>query len=393
MQTNYDLIIIGAGNLGLWTAFHLAREKFGRIAVLERNWAGSGTTTRSAGIVRQQGGSVTAIKLGQWSRELYPALGEELGLDSGFVEAGYYVLADSREQENAFQELVALRQSCGLENEWLDAAEGKRRFTALNWEMFRGATYTASDGYVIPQIVARNITYAVSREPQVKLVEQCPVLDITQAGNVFQVRTPLGIFEAERILNAGGARGSRALGEMVGVDVPVLAARHTVVTFPLTGPLVTGKFPMFFMLSEGMYWRPEEQGILLGFSNPEETIDTSEGYQIDFDREYMDKMRPIWERAFPTLKGQEISRGWSASIDFTPDHLPIIDEPQRGVYVLAAGGHGMMWGPGLGKKMAELILHGEIADLPADEIAMERFKTPHPTKDKIALPFPTNQAT
>jgi sarcosine oxidase subunit beta len=283
-----------------------------------------------------------------------------------------------------------MRQACGLENEWVDAAEGKKRFPALNWDSFRGATYTASDGYVVPPIVARNITYAVTRQLKVTLVEQCPVTAIQQVGNVFRVQTPRGTLEAERILDAGGARGSRAVGQMLGLDVPVSAARHTVVTFPQTGPLVSNPFPMCFMLSEGMYWRSEEQGILLGFSNPAETADTTERYQLDFDRAYMEKMRPIWEQVFPTLKGQDISRGWSASIDYTPDHLPIIDEPERGIFVLAAGGHGMMWGPGLGKKMAELIQEGEVADLPANEITMERFKSPQTMKDAIALPFPTN---
>src|SRR4051812_24009500 len=95
----YDLIIIGAGNLGLWTAHELARRGFGRIAVCERQWAGFGATTRSAGVVRQQGGSETAIKLGKWSRELYLRLGDEIGLDSGFTETGYYVLAETEEEK------------------------------------------------------------------------------------------------------------------------------------------------------------------------------------------------------------------------------------------------------------------------------------------------------
>lgn len=389
MPNTYDLIIIGAGNLGLWTAYYLAKSGFGRIAVCERNWAGSGTTTRSAGIVRQQGGTVTAVKLGRLSREAYIAVGEELGLDSGFNEVGYYVLAENAEEESAFKQLVEMRRACGLENEWLDAAEGKRRFPALDWDSFRGATYTANDGYVIPAIVARNITYAAARSKEVDLMEQCEVTAIEQTSGGFRVHTSHGVLESERILNAGGARGSRNIGAMLELDVPVSAARHTVVTFPSTGPLVTGKFPMFFMLAQGMYWRPEEQGVLLGFSNPAETADPTENYQLEFDRAYMEQMRPIWERVFPTLKGQDISRGWSASIDYTPDHLPIIDEPRPGVYVLAAGGHGMMWGPGLGKKMAELIQHGEVSELPQGEISMQRFSEPTQIKDAIALPFPT----
>ena len=84
----YDVVVVGGGNLGLWTAHRLARRGFGRIAVLERGWAGGGATSRSAGVVRQQGGSETAAKLGKLSRELYLPLGEELGLDSGFRETG-----------------------------------------------------------------------------------------------------------------------------------------------------------------------------------------------------------------------------------------------------------------------------------------------------------------
>lgn len=389
MADTYDLIIIGAGNLGLWTAYHLGKNGFGRIAVCERNWAGSGTTTRSAGIVRQQGGSTTAVKLGQLSREMYVSVGDELGLDSGFKQVGYYVLAETAKEEAAFHELVALRRACGLENEWVNAEQGRKRFPALNWDMFRGATYTETDGYVNPAIVARNITYAVARMPHVTLLEQCAVSEIEETANGFRVHTSRGVLQAERVLNAGGARGSRAIGRMIDLDVPVSAARHTVVTFPTTGPLVAGLFPMCFMLGKGMYWRPEEQGILLGFSNPAEAADPTERYQLDFDRAYLDEMRPIFETMFPTLRGQKISRGWSASIDYTPDHLPIIDEPKPGVYVLAAGGHGMMWGPGLGFKMAELIQHGEVSELPQEEITLERFSSGMRVKDAIALPFPT----
>ena len=102
-------------------------------------------------------------------------------------------------------------------------------------------------------------------------------------------------------------------------------------------------------------------------------------------------MRPDWESAHPALAGVPISRAWAASIDYTPDHLPIIDEPMEGFYVLAAGGHGMMWGPALGEKMAELISKGKVEDLPEEDIKLARFsreKDPDRLQDAIALPFP-----
>jgi hypothetical protein len=61
-----------------------------------------------------------------------------------------------------------------------------------------------------------------------------------------------------------------------------------------------------------------------------------------------------------------------------------------GFFVVAAGGHGMMCGPGLGLAMAELVATGAVADLPADEIRLDRFAAgaAAPSKDQIALPFP-----
>jgi sarcosine oxidase subunit beta len=146
---------------------------------------------------------------------------------------------------------------------------------------------------------------------------------------------------------------------------------------------------MCFALSKGYYFRPEEQGVLLGMSNPHEQPDQSERFQIDFDWAYYEGLRPLWEEAFPPIKGQPVSRSWAASIDFTPDHLPIIDQPRPGFYTLAAGGHGMMWGPALGMKMAELVATGKVTDLPRDEIRLGRFAEGVQSHDRIALPFPT----
>src|SRR3712207_7956920 len=152
-MTVYDVVVIGGGNLGLWTAHRLARRGFGQIAVLERGWAGGGATSRSAGVVRQQGGSETAAKLGKLSRELYLRLGDELGLDSGFKETGYYIVAETEEEKEGFLQLVEVRREAGGEKEWIEADEGKRSLPDLDWGGVGGAPYTTGEGNVNPPIV------------------------------------------------------------------------------------------------------------------------------------------------------------------------------------------------------------------------------------------------
>ena len=125
---------------------------------------------------------------------------------------------------------------------------------------------------------------------------------------------------------------------MVDLEVPVMAVRHQIVMFPVLGERAMHPFPLVFNVGKGYYWRPEEQGVLLGMSNPVDEADTSGRYQIGFDWDYYEGLRGDWESAHP---GLPVSRAWAASIDYTADHLPIIDEPVEGFYVLAAGGHGM----------------------------------------------------
>jgi sarcosine oxidase, subunit beta len=386
----YDVAIIGGGNLGLWTAHRLAARSFGTIAVLERGWAGGGATTRSAGVVRQQGGSYVAAVLGRLSRTLYLELGDRLGIDSGFRELGYYIMAQSEADKDVFLELIKVRAEAGVDSVWVEPEEGQQRFHDLDWDLFTGATYCANDGFVHPPIAARNITYAALDDPSVDLYEMCEVRSIEQSGSLYSLETARGTIKAERVVNAGGPRGTREVGTMVGIDVPVRAVRHQVVTFPFLPEGVTHPLPLMFNLGKGYYVRPEEQGALLGMSNPADEADLSDRYQLDYDFGYHNKLRLEWEAEFPALQNLSISRSWAASIDYTPDHLPIIDHAREGFYVVAAGGHGMMWGPALGEKTAELIAEGAVSELPSADVALARFaeEGAGAAADSIALPFP-----
>jgi sarcosine oxidase subunit beta len=258
--------------------------------------------------------------------------------------------------------------------------------------LFTGATYCSSDGFVHPPIASRNITYAALDDPSVDLYEGCEVTAI-ERGELYSLETSRGRLLAERVVDAGGPRGARQVGAMLDIDVPVRAVRHQVVTFSHLPQGTTHPLPMMFSLAKGYYVRHEEQGALLGMSNPADRPDSSGRYQLDFDLDYYNELRPQWEAEFPALKGMPVSRSWAASIDYTPDHLPVIDQPQEGFYVVAAGGHGMMWGPALGEKCAELIAEGKVSELAPNDIELTRFsgQRREASADSIALPFPQDE--
>jgi sarcosine oxidase subunit beta len=104
----------------------------------------------------------------------------------------------------------------------------------------------------------------------------------------------------------------------------------------------------------------------------------------------------------PVTRELGLRRTWAATIDYTPDHLPIIgpaidaNGPVAGVTVASAAGHGMMWGPAVSRVAADLALTGttsmfEAAGIDLADFSLTRFDEHGRSRlaaDPIALPFP-----
>jgi sarcosine oxidase subunit beta len=100
----------------------------------------------------------------------------------------------------------------------------------------------------------------------------------------------------------------------------------------------------------------------------------------------------------PITAGLGLRRIWAATIDYTPDHLPILGPglgddraPIGGVTVASAGGHGMMWGPGVARVAADLAIRGRTGVVDVTDLGLERFDDQGRSRlatDPIALPFP-----
>jgi sarcosine oxidase subunit beta len=152
---------------------------------------------------------------------------------------------------------------------------------------------------------------------------------------------------------------------------------------------------MVFDLVEGLYWRPEERGLLFGMSNPDEPV----GKARTIDEAYLEKMRQRLADLVPVTASLGLRRAWAATIDFTPDHLPILGPalteggPIGGVTIAAPGGHGMMWGPGVARAAADLALTGTTDVVDTTDLGLDRFDAAGRSRlpaDPIALPFPEN---
>jgi sarcosine oxidase, subunit beta len=387
-----DLVIVGAGTVGGWAAVMAREDGAGRVVVIDAGLAGHGASTRAAGMVRTQGGTPTAVDLGRFSAEFYRDQHRRYGIDSDFRELGYLIFATTDEEVRAARERVAMQRDRGIDTRWVSPSEAARLMPLLDKDRILGATYCAQDGAIDPP---RNVAaYLVTmRAKGAELYERCAVTGLrVQGGRVTGVQTAGSVIATERVILAGGV-GQPALAAMVGRPLPVGGARHHVfVTSPSRASVRSGA--MGFDVAAGVYWREHEQGLLFGFSDPDE----APGEARSIDSEAQHRARGRLGELVPASRGLGLRKAWAATIDYTPDHLPILGpalghegEPIEGLTLASAAGHGMMWGPGVARVAVDLALHGATLVTDVSFLGADRFDADGRSRlaaDPIALPFP-----
>lgn len=394
MTERADLVVVGAGTLGGWASVFAAEAGIGRVVVLERGQAGMGASSRAAGIVRAQGGTAATVALGRWSIDFYRRQADTYGADSGFRELGYLILALTEDDERTGRERVAMQHAAGLADvRWLEAAEATTVARTLAPSGHRGGSFRAADGHIDPPRNVRAYSLAMQRAG-IDLREGVAFtgLDTDADGRVTGVHTSAGPIATERVLLTGGP-SLRAVGELAGVRIPVGAARHTVAVLE-PHPAFVEHQPMVFDIAAGLYWRLEEDGLLFGWSDPDDRPGEARGVDWAAYERYRGRLAGY----VPVARDLGLRRIWAATIDYTPDHAPIIGPAIRpdgsrleGVTVAAAGGHGMMWGPGIARAAVDLVLNGATDVLDIADLGLDRFDEQGRSRlatDPVTLPYP-----
>lgn len=394
MTERADLVVVGAGTLGGWASVFAAEAGIGRVVVLERGQAGMGASSRAAGIVRAQGGTAATVALGRWSIDFYRRQADTYGTDSGFRELGYLILALTEDDERTGRERVAMQHAAGLADvRWLEAAEATTVARTLAPTGHRGGSFRAADGHIDPPRNVRAYSLAMQRAG-IDLREGVAFtgLDTDADGRVTGVQTSAGPIATERVLLTGGP-SLRGVGELAGVRIPVGAARHTVAVLE-PHPAFVEHQPMVFDIAAGLYWRLEEDGLLFGWSDPDDRPGEARGVDWAACARYRERLAGY----VPVARDLGLRRIWAATIDYTPDHAPIIGPAIRpdgsrleGVTVAAAGGHGMMWGPGIARAAVDLVLNGATDVLDIADLGLDRFDEQGRSRlatDPVTLPYP-----
>src|ERR671933_105859 len=237
MRDRARAVVVGGGVGGCAILYWLARLGWSDVLLVERADLTSGSTFHSAGLVGQLRGSLSLTKMMMSSVELYRALGEEVGLETGWREVGSLRLASSQERMEELARQAGWAKTFGLPLELVSGGEAQRLFPPLETDGVPGAAYLPTDGYVDPS----QLTFALAEGARRRGAEIATGTRVTgirvERNRVAAVETDKGEIEAEVVVNAGGMY-AKEIGALAGVNVPIVAMAHEyLVTRPVDLPL------------------------------------------------------------------------------------------------------------------------------------------------------------
>jgi sarcosine oxidase, subunit beta len=338
MRARPEVVVVGAGIVGLSVAFHLT-QRGASVTVFDRAGIGAGASGVQPGGVRQQWGTRVNCLLARESMRFYADARELLGMrvDPGFQACGYLFVAHSEPALSRLRDNVGLQNELGIRSRIVDPAEVAELVPGLDAGSVVGAAWGAEDGYF--------------DRPQ-SLVEALGALADVRIGDVLEV--------CDRGVRLAG-------GEEVDADAVVVAAGVDTPRLLPELPIRPEARYLFFSdpirdrLLDPLIVSPERRFAAKQLGNGR--VLASDLGAVDARGTEREKWRANVRRAFEELLPRLVFLALPTLVegiyDVTPDHQAILGRVRDRVWVAAGfSGHGFMLAPAVGRIIAESLIDG-----------------------------------
>ena len=371
LPTQARVVIIGGGIMGCSTAYHLAKNGWTDVVLLEQGRLSGGTTWHAAGLVGQLRSYQNLTRLIRYSTDLYSKLEAETGLATGWKQCGSLSVARTEERMTLLRRSAAMANAQGVDCEELTASQAGDKYPIMRTDDLVGAVWLPGDGKANPTDITQALAKG-ARNGGVRIFEKTRVTAVnTEDGltgrRVTGVETTEGKITAEIVVNCGG-QWARQLGRMVGVTVPLYSCEHMyIVTEKMEN--VPRDLPVMRDPDGYIYFKEEVGGLLMGGFEPDAKPWNKDIIPDDFEFGMLpddwDQFQILMDNALirvPALEKTGIKTFMNGPESFTPDLNYILGEaPTLKGFFVGAGFNsmGIASSGGAGMALAEWIIAGE----------------------------------
>jgi 4-methylaminobutanoate oxidase (formaldehyde-forming) len=360
-----QVVIVGGGIIGSSIAYHLTKLGVDDVVVLERTSLTSGTTWHAAGLVSQVRGTHALTELSRINADLYEALPEETGVETGFRRVGALTVARTPGRMQEILGAADMHRAFDIACHVLEPAEVLDWWPIAVTDDLEGAIVAPRDGTVNPGDAALALAKGAA-DQGARFVFGTTVSGFRMTGDtVTAVETDRGIVEADAVVLAAGLWTSE-LARMAGTSVSLYPAEHVwVMTDPVNG--AEEGFPFLRDLDGSFYARHHGGRLVIGAfepnGKPKAPADVPSDGFAEFGEDW-DHFAPVLAAAkerLPILGEVGFDHYLRAPESFTPDaNFQLGEFPEtRGLFVAAGmNSQGIIYAPGVGKALAEWIVEG-----------------------------------
>lgn len=361
MTEGHQAIIVGAGILGLASAYHLLRNHPGfDLLVVERlAGPGLGDTAKSAAAFRDMFSSPVNRHLSQAAIAFYEHL--EKSHSIGLKKIGYLWLATAAQMAKWGRPLEDLAQA-GVKFQTLETRDLTARLPELRpLDLSRGIL-GLNCGILDPARLTRFYEQEVLRlGGRIRYRSEITGFTRDAEARINGIRVGIEEILGDAVIIAAGAWTGLTLG-LAGLEVPLVPRKRQLFSIPAPeGPLArllaTPGFNdhnllPFTILPGEAYLRPAPASFILGFANPDQAPGLEEPPRAEDDF-YQNRIRPQVAQYFPVFQGLAPTRSWAGHYDeHLPDRTPFVERLAGGLVVGGSSGSGVMKADSLGRIVA-----------------------------------------
>jgi glycine/D-amino acid oxidase-like deaminating enzyme len=373
MTQGHQAIIVGAGILGLASAYHILQNQPGLdLLVVERlAGAGQGDTARSAAAFRDMFSSPVNRRLSQGAIAFYEHL-EKGPHPIGLKKIGYLWLATAGQMARWKKALSDMARA-GVKFRTLERQDLLARLPGLNPLDISQAIFGQNCGILDPARLTKFYEQEVLRQGgRLRFHSEVTGFSRDRVGSINGIRVGAEEISAGTVIVATGAWMGLTLARAY-LEVPMVPRKRQLFSIsapegPLSRLLATPGFNdhnllPFAILPGGAYLRPAVASFILGFANPEQAPGLEEPARAQEDF-YQNRIRPQVAAYFPAFQALAPAYTWAGHYDeHLPDHTPFVERLAGALVVGGSSGSGVMKADSLGRIVAGFFGGLEVVEL------------------------------
>ena len=338
--TTADVVVVGGGYLGLWTAWQLkALEPGIDVVVLDAGLAGHGPSGRNGGfvstlwddlpILRDRAGDTRAVEVCRASERAVHGIGdwcETQGVDAWYRAGGTLQVATSEAQLGDWDDVVEACREVGAPDEAVALSRQEIAARCASPSFLGGMSMRVAAN-VQPARLSLGLRAKVI-EAGVRVHEHTPVHALSRDA---VAKTASGSVKAEAAVLAANTATAGFAGYRLALAV---ASSHMVITEPVPDVIAelgwTGGENIHDCRTLLNYFRTTKDGrIALGWGGGRMGVGGRHSERLDIDPGAAQHATAALRRFFPQLAGRKVTHAWGGPIDVSPTHLPIFGSRGR----------------------------------------------------------------